>query len=226
MAIGISKILGFDIKANFNLPYIAKNVSDFWKRWHISLSSWFQDYLYIPLGGSRKGKSRTYFNLMVVMLISGLWHGAGWTFIVWGGLHGLSSCIVKAFGKSLDKQGNAVNIVFTFISVTLFWVVFRADNFQNAVDVWTGMFTIHTGISQPFTWSFFAIACLIGATIAAYKHSKKLGLTDKRGRLEINGYYPIMDLSKFWSLVVFFTFCGLTIIMGYFGNTAFIYGAF
>jgi len=88
MAIGVSKILGFDFKPNFNLPYISRNVSEFWKRWHISLSSWFQDYLYIPLGGNRKGKVRTYINLMLVMLISGLWHGAGWTFIAWGALHG------------------------------------------------------------------------------------------------------------------------------------------
>ena len=226
MAIGISKILGFDFKPNFNLPYIARNVSEFWKRWHISLSSWFQDYLYIPLGGSRKGVARTYINLILVMLISGLWHGAGWTFIAWGALHGIASCVNKMAGQKLRKLGSYVNGIITFIFLTLFWVVFRADNFSTAVKVWKGMFTAHPGISQPYTWSFFAIVCLIIGTIIAWCHSKKIGKKDKAGELIIDGFYPVLDLSKFWSQVVFFTFCGLTIIMGYFGNTAFIYGAF
>lgn len=226
MAIGVSKILGFDFKPNFNLPYISKNMSEFWKRWHISLSSWFQDYLYIPLGGSRKGEWRTYINLMLVMLISGLWHGAGWTFIAWGALHGIASCVNKAFGKKLKALGPWVNGTITYIFVTLFWVVFRADSFSTAVKVWIGMFTAHTGINQPYTWSFFAIACLIAGTIVAWRHSKKIGRKDKAGELIIDGLYPVLDLSKFWSQVAFFTFCGLTIIMGYFGNTAFIYGAF
>ena len=226
MAIGVSKILGFDFKPNFNLPYLSQNVSEFWKRWHISLSSWFQDYLYIPLGGSRKGEVRTYINLMLVMLISGLWHGAGWTFIIWGALHGIASCVNKAFGKKLKALGSWVNGIITFIFVTLFWVVFRADSFSTAVKVWTGMFTAHTGISQPYTWSFFAIVCLIAGTIVAWRHSKKIGKQDKAGKLIIDGFYPLLDLSKFWNQVVFFTFCGLTIIMGYFGDTAFIYGKF
>lgn len=91
MAIGIAKIVGLDFKPNFNLPYIAKGMSDFWKRWHISLSSWLQDYLYFPLGGSRQGNIRTYVNLIAVMTVSGVWHGAGLTFIVWGILHGLGT---------------------------------------------------------------------------------------------------------------------------------------
>lgn len=110
--------------------------------------------------------------------------------------------------------------------VTLLWVVFRANSFEIAVQVWKGIFTAHTGISQPYTWSFFAIACLVVATIVAVIYSRKIGMKDKNGELIINGYYPVLDLSKFWSMVVFFTFGGLTIILGYFGNTAFIYGAF
>ena len=226
MAIGMSKILGFDFKPNFNLPYLSRNVSEFWKRWHISLSSWFQDYLYIPLGGNRKGIVRTYINLMFVMLVSGLWHGAGWTFIAWGALHGVASCVNRAFGKKLKALGSWVNGAFTFIFVTLFWVVFRADSFPTAVKVWTGMFTAHTGINQPYTWSFFAIACLIAGSVVAWRHSKRIGKKDKTGALIIDGCYPVFELSKFWNQVAFFTFCGLTIIMGYFGNTAFIYGAF
>jgi alginate O-acetyltransferase complex protein AlgI len=223
MAIGASKILGFDFEPNFNLPYLSQNVSEFWKRWHISLSSWFRDYLYIPLGGSRKGTARTYLNLMVVMLVSGLWHGAGWTFLAWGALHGIACCAGKAAGKYLKVLGPYGNGIITFVFVTLFWVVFRADNIDTAVQAWTGVFTAHGGISQPYTWSFFAMACVAAATVFAWLHGRKMNHTEKAG---INGYYPVLDLSKFWSLAAFFTFCGLTILMGYFGNTAFIYGAF
>ena len=226
MAIGISKIMGFDFKPNFDLPYIAQNVSEFWKRWHISLSSWFQDYLYIPLGGSRKGEARTYLNLMIVMLLSGLWHGAGWTFILWGALHGIASCVNKAVGKNLKALGKYVNILITFVFVTLFWVVFRADTIGTALKVWAGMFTAHTGINQPYTWSFVAVICLLIGTAVAFIHSRKIGLKDKRGDAVVDGFYSVMDLRKVWSLVVFFTFCGLTIILGYYGNAAFIYGAF
>lgn len=226
MAIGIAKILGFDFKPNFNLPYIAQNVSEFWKRWHISLSSWFQDYLYIPLGGSKKGEVRTYLNLLIVMLLSGIWHGAGWTFIIWGALHGVASCVNKVAGEKMRELGKYANIVFTFIIVTLFWVVFRADSIGTAWKVWTGMFTAHTGIRQPYTWSFVAIICLLIGTVAAVIHSRKLGFVNKNWEPVVNGFYPVMDLTKLWSLVVFFTYCGLTIILGYYGNTAFIYGAF
>ncbi len=226
MAIGVSKILGFDFQPNFNLPYIARSASEFWRRWHISLSSWFRDYLYIPLGGNRKGAVQTCVNLLIVMLVSGLWHGAGWTFVVWGALHGIVCCIDRVFGKKLKRLGGFLNWLLTFTTVTLFWVVFRAGSIPEAMKVWTGMFTVHTGISQPYTWSFFAAACLIAGTFFAYRKSKKEGKTDRNGQLWVDGYYPILDLSTFRSWFVFFLFCGLTVIMGYFGNTVFIYGAF
>lgn len=223
MAIGVAKIVGFDFKPNFNLPYIAKGMSDFWKRWHISLSSWFQDYLYIPLGGSRKGELRTYLNLIIVMAVSGLWHGAGITFIVWGLLHGIGSCVSRVITKSGKAVGKGIDVlraVATYIVVALLWVVFRASDFTNAWNVWKGMFTIHDGIFQPYTWSFFAIACLLVSTIMAIVRAKK------NGEKYVNGYYPILDLSKVIPLAIFFAFCGLTILLGYFGNTAFIYGRF
>lgn len=223
MAIGVAKMVGFDFKPNFNLPYIAKGMSDFWKRWHISLSSWFQDYLYIPLGGSRKGELRTYLNLIIVMAVSGLWHGAGITFVVWGVLHGIGSCISRAITKSEWAVGKGIDVlrtIATYIVVALLWVVFRASDFTNAWNVWKGMFTIHDGIFQPYTWTFFAIACLLVGTIMAIVKAKK------NGEKYVNGYYPILDLTKVIPLAVFFTFCGLTILLGYFGNTAFIYGSF
>lgn len=104
MAIGSAKCLGYDIQKNFNLPYISKNPTEFWKRWHISLSSWLQEYLYIPLGGNRKGKTRTYINLMLTMLIGGLWHGANWTFVAWGALHGIGLCIHKSYASHLSSR--------------------------------------------------------------------------------------------------------------------------
>ena len=163
---------------------------------------------------------------MIVMLLSGLWHGAGWTFILWGALHGVASCENKAVGKNLKALGKYANILITFIFVTLFWVVFRADSIETAWKVWSGMFTAHTGISQPYTWSFVAVICLVIGTAGAIIHSRKKGIVDKRGNAVVDGFYPVLDLTKIWCLVAFFTFCGLTIILGYYGNTAFIYGAF
>jgi len=147
MAIGIAKSLGYDLCKNFNLPYISRNVTEFWKRWHISLSSWLQDYLYIPLGGNRKGEIRTYLNLLLTMILGGLWHGANWTFILWGGMHGLGLCIHKVFMKwrkdKIYKPSlliKIMSILFTFIFVTICWVFFRAPDIQTA-------FTI-TGVRQ------------------------------------------------------------------------------
>ena len=220
MAVGIAKIFGFDFKANFNLPYIATGFSDFWKRWHISLSEWFRDYLYFPLGGNQKGEKRTYLNLLIVMLVSGIWHGAGWTFILWGLFHGIASCVERL----AKRKGLHINIcleaVITFVFVTLFWTIFRAESVRNLLVFWQSMFTVHGGISQPYVWTFFAALCLVGATFSAWKRSKG------SGRNLVEGYYPVMDLSKILPMVLFFTFCGMTVILGYFGNTAFIYGRF
>ncbi len=154
MAIGISKAIGFDFPPNFNLPYLAGNSSEFWKRWHISLSSWFQEYLYIPLGGSRKGEARTYFNLLTVMLVSGFWHGAGWTFIFWGFLHGITNCVFRFFSKKYKIKFECMPL--NFLVATIFWVAFRADCIDTAFAVWKGMFTLHSGITQIYSWTFFA----------------------------------------------------------------------
>lgn len=226
IAIGASKMLGFDFKSNFNLPYFARNLSEFWKRWHISLSSWFQDYLYIPLGGSRKGEIRTFINMMIVMLISGLWHGAGWTFIVWGVLHGLASSANKLFEKYLIKLGLAVNTFLTFIVVTLLWVVFRAESLSAACSFCVSMFTPHQGIHQPFVWSYISIVCSILEIMIAYIHSKRAGTTGNKGIIKVNSFYPVLDFSHFWQMVCFFVFCGVILVFGYFGNTVFIYDAF
>lgn len=127
IAIGISRMLGFDIMKNFATPYFSESFSEFWRRWHVSLSTWFRDYLYIPLGGNRSGNIRTYFNLLITFLLSGLWHGANITFIIWGALHGLALMIEKRFKI---KYGG----IYTFLVimlVILFWIPFRAANFHH-----------------------------------------------------------------------------------------------
>jgi alginate O-acetyltransferase complex protein AlgI len=147
IARGAARFMGYDLMINFNRPYLAKSISEFWSRWHISLSTWFRDYLYIPLGGSRAGKWHWYRNLLIVFLISGLWHGANWTFIVWGALHGLFTIfgiftaerrksIAKAIG--LTRLGGLyvfLNQLTVFALVTFAWIFFRSENFHKAKEV-------------------------------------------------------------------------------------------
>ena len=145
MAIGLGKIFGFDFPENFKHPYIATSLTEFWRRWHISLSSWFRDYVYIPLGGSRRGEARTYINLMIVWLLTGIWHGANYTFVVWGLLYGILLMIEKVIcaHKAIRKQSLIQRIfghLYTMIVVTLAWVIFRSDSINDAVIYILGMF--------------------------------------------------------------------------------------
>jgi len=147
IAIGAGKIMGIDLMTNFRTPYFAVSIKDFWSRWHISLSSWFKDYLYIPLGGSRKGKARKCLNLLIVFLVSGLWHGAGWNFIFWGILHGIFRVFEEVTQSVRDKIETALridkkkssyffwNMCVTFILVSIAWVFFRAESMRQAVDI-------------------------------------------------------------------------------------------
>jgi D-alanyl-lipoteichoic acid acyltransferase DltB (MBOAT superfamily) len=143
IAIGLGKMLGFNFPINFNLPYLSKNFSDFWKRWHISLSSWLRDYLYIPLGGNRKGSIITQRNLILTMLLGGLWHGANWTFVVWGLLHGAFLIIQGVFkpvfsflDRNLPKSLITVlGIIVTFLLVNIAWIFFRSQTISDAFDI-------------------------------------------------------------------------------------------
>ncbi len=135
MAIGFGKMLGFDLGVNFRLPYQSKNITEFWRRWHISLSTWLRDYLYIPLGGNRKGKIRTYINLMVTMLLGGLWHGANWKFVFWGAMHGIALAVHKATSSVMKKLPDKFPVKFsswfiTFHFVIFLWIFFRATDIQ------------------------------------------------------------------------------------------------
>ena len=134
MAIGLGKMVGFDFKENFNYPYVAKSIQDFWRRWHISLSSWFRDYVYIPLGGNRAGKVRTYVNLLIVFLVTGLWHGASWNFIVWGLYHGAFQLIERfGLGRRLERGWAPLAHLYTLLVVMIGWVFFRAATLTDAV---------------------------------------------------------------------------------------------
>jgi len=146
-AIGIAMTLGMKLPYNFKYPYGSIGFSEFWSKWHITLSSWLRDYLYIPLGGNRKGFTRTQINLMITMLLGGLWHGAAWTFVFWGFLHGLYLGIERVLKTKMKKSKNGLIQVFlaflTFTAVNITWVFFRADSFGKALDLLASMFFIH-----------------------------------------------------------------------------------
>lgn len=149
MAIGMGHMLGFDFLENFNYPYVSCSVQEFWRRWHISLSSWFRDYLYIPLGGNRRGKVRTYINLIIVFACTGLWHGASFSFIVWGLWHGLFLVIERlGFKKVLDKLPKFIGWIYTMLVVLVGWVFFRADTLPAAMKYLGEMFSFSGGVAN------------------------------------------------------------------------------
>jgi D-alanyl-lipoteichoic acid acyltransferase DltB (MBOAT superfamily) len=136
IAIGAAKVMNIELMENFKQPYLSRNLGEFWSRWHVSLSSWFRDYLYIPLGGNRKGVWRRRLNILIVFLLSGLWHGANWTFVIWGLLHGLFVLLLVRRNEAgnEDKTGinSLISILFNFLIVTFLWIFFRAENLQAA----------------------------------------------------------------------------------------------
>lgn len=224
MAVGCARALGYELCRNFNLPYLSKNVTEFWKRWHISLSTWLQEYVYIPLGGNRKGTVRTYVNLMLTMLIGGLWHGAAWTFIIWGGLHGLALVVHKLWikhrkGGSVSAFGTACSILMTFVFVSLALVFFRAGSFKTAFLVFKAIFTWQSGVVFISSWAVFGIAVIMLAQAAAV-------IKSEREHKAWEGYYPTVRLDTFAGLLLFFTFVGLTLGLAYTGNNPFIYFQF
>ncbi|MDR3369921.1 MBOAT family protein [Rhodoferax sp.] len=158
MAIGLSYMIGVRLPLNFNSPYKATSITEFWRRWHMTLSRFLRDYLYISLGGNRQGPTRRYVNLMATMLLGGLWHGAGWTFVIWGGLHGLALVLHQAWrglrkrlGHDLTRStalGHVASVGLTFLVVVLGWVFFRAASFSAAIALVHGMFGLN-GVSLP-----------------------------------------------------------------------------
>ena len=156
MAVGLGLILGFQFPQNFNSPYKSVSISDFWTRWHISLSSWLRDYLYIPLGGNRRGPVRTYINLFVTMLLGGLWHGASWTFMLWGAYHGA----LLALERMNCRKGvgwrwpHSLQVGFTFVLVMFGWVLFRATTLEGVARMLQGLLGVNGwGEAYPFRQS-------------------------------------------------------------------------
>ena len=164
MAIGLGKMMGFTFPENFNFPYIATNITEFWRRWHITLSNWMRDYLYIPLGGNRNGELRTYFNLFIVFMLSGLWHGASWNFVVWGAFHGMFLVIERLFFlKVLNRIPSVFKIVYCFIVVSLGWLLFRVDTINEAYSYAGTLFNGGSGLNTMdavFTAKFYFIFSL------------------------------------------------------------------
>ncbi|MDP2683424.1 MAG: MBOAT family O-acyltransferase [bacterium] len=197
MAIGLGRMLGFKFLENFNYPYIAKSIQDFWRRWHISLSTWFRDYLYIPLGGNRKSSGRTYVNLVIVFLITGLWHGASWNFIIWGLFHGLF-LIIERLGWSniLKRIWVPFRFIYMILVVMIGWVFFRTDDLHHAWNYLVSMFGFNNGAGIEYHLSLFInpillisfIAGLIGAVrfipfIREYMERKFSKMTLKRSNI-------------------------------------------
>ncbi len=151
MARGVARMMGFRLMLNFNNPYLATGLGDFWQRWHISLSSWFKDYVYIPLGGNRRGMFNTYINMFLTMVISGLWHGAAWTFVIWGALHALGRFLTRELERTAfykEKVPKLVKQLFVFVFVTFAWIFFRAENISDAGVIITRVFS--SGWANPY----------------------------------------------------------------------------
>ena len=172
MAIGIGKMLGFKFPENFNYPYISKSIQEFWRRWHITLSTFFRDYVYIPLGGSRVSKIRIYSNILIVFLLTGLWHGASWNFIVWGVYHGFFLCLERLFLSSVLKKSIAlISHIYTLLIVCIGWVIFRIEDISAMTVYLTRLLSTHpTGLSaQDLAASNYAesmIAISLGAILS------------------------------------------------------------
>ncbi len=238
IAIGAAKILGFDLMENFNTPYLAAGIRDFWTRWHISLSTWFRDYLYIPLGGNRRGELRRRVNLLITFLVSGLWHGADWSFVLWGGIHGIGQLIEDLFTRRGKKgrapasgmraprrHGPVVSFLrwgFTLAFVNFAWIFFRAPDIAGALDFLKG-FVRNQGVNDlvmaKTEWAILAMAVLVLLGFDFVR--RRRGETPDR-------FLMGRRLSTEWGILVFLILC--IFVFGEYGPTfdpkAFIYFQF
>ena len=205
MAIGLGKMFGLDFKENFRYPYLADSVTDFWRRWHISLSSWFRNYVYIPLGGNRKGESRTVFNMAVVFFLTGVWHGANWTFFFWGAYHGIfriaEYCLTKKSRESGEKREKRFRLpgqIYTFLVVLVGWIFFRADTLPDAF-AFIGQLFSARGVDETVV-SFLSFRRLL-ALVSAFLG---LGFFQEYGRRFLDGVQRVTRgiLEKIWLLVL------------------------
>lgn len=220
MAIGVGKTLGFELTENFRRPYFAVSVTEFWRRWHISLSTWLKDYVYIPLGGSRCSKLRNYWNIFVTFLVSGIWHGANWTFIVWGIWHGLFQIVEKMLGQQKCEYGwfgKSIKILVTFLLVNFAWIFFRMPTLSDACGVIGRIFDFSlpkTFFSDSMTTMFFMV---LGIAILLFKEI-------------LDEFYPVMKariIRPIWlRWGAYVVILSLILLAGVLGSDQFIYANF
>lgn len=214
IGIGAAKVMGIRLMENFNQPYLSSNITTFWSRWHISLSSWFRDYVYIPLGGNRKGEVRRRINVFIVFLLSGLWHGANWTFVAWGGLHGMLVTFIPGRQKAEQAKKIASNILFiivNFIFVTILWVFFRSKDISHALSYLKGIFTFQQGYTAYGLNTVEALfSVLLIALLLVVEHKRKSHLIKRNGSFYL--YFIFMLIACYF--------------FGVFGENQFIYFQF
>jgi alginate O-acetyltransferase complex protein AlgI len=198
MALGIARMIGFDLPVNFDMPYIALSITEFWRRWHLTLSQWLRDYLYIPLGGNRRGRARMHVNLLITMLLGGLWHGASWTFVAWGLLHGLGLAAHKLWTEHRTRRGQVSRSTFasraiawlvTYAFVCLCWIFFRSPNFATAIIILRKLVGLAPG---GIVWMYLPIYLLVPVLIAGHAfgimHQRTSGAGDARGHISASPY--------------------------------------
>ncbi len=221
MAIGVGKTLGFELTENFRRPYFAVSVTDFWRRWHISLSTWLKDYVYIPLGGSRCSKIRNYWNIFVTFLVSGIWHGANWTFIIWGIWHGVFQIIEKAIGQQKCEYGwfgKSIKIVITFLLVNFAWIFFRMPTLGDALGMIGRVFdvslprTLYVSGFTDFAFIVFGVTLLFLKDLSDEYFPKRFRMFDNR--------YAIVRWCTYLFVMV------VILLTGVFGADQFIYANF
>lgn len=224
MAIGLGEMLGFTFMENFNYPYISRSLQEFWRRWHISLSTWFKEYLYIPLGGNRKGDFRTYINLFIVFFLTGLWHGAGWHFIIWGLFHGIFLIIERmGLGRLLEKNKfKLINHIYTVIVVMVGWVFFKEESLKQALKYIYKMF-VPTNIDGLYNIVFFINPEVILILVLAFVLCGVLQMIFPR-MLEIVYGRNEDNMLIILSLLILFSVCIVSIASS--ANNPFIYFKF
>ena len=229
MAIGLGRMFGFEFLENFNYPYIARSIQDFWRRWHISLSTWFRDYLYIPLGGSRKSNGRTYFNLLTVFFLCGLWHGANWAYVAWGLFHGLFLVIERAgLSRLLQRLPRIIQHVYALLVVMIGWVLFATESFSHSMVILQSMFGFAPSKVAPIPADeYFAldirIAILYGALFATPLLPWIIKMSQKT-REKIRGLGPVYDVLQIVALIFIFLFSAMSLAAG--THNPFIYFRF
>jgi alginate O-acetyltransferase complex protein AlgI len=224
MAIGLGQMFGFEFLENFNYPYISRSIQEFWRRWHISLSTWFRDYLYIPLGGSRKSNQRTYLNLIIVFFLCGLWHGANWAFVIWGLYHGLFLVIER---MGLDKQLKRLPIVlqhlYTLLVVMIGWLLFATESFTKSATIFRSLWGFAPSHTPLYVDGFLPrdvqIAMLTGALLSLPVWPMIKTLCQKHPALAC-----LWDVLRPAGLLILLLLCGMFLASG--THNPFIYFRF